>query len=45
MHGQARRRGLIGSAVIGERVTDLLDLPAVIADLDPQVPEEQAHVA
>ena len=30
------RRGVLGSAVIGQKVTDLLDLQAVIAEADPQ---------
>jgi len=37
---QSRRQGLLGSAVIQERVTDVVDLPAVIRQLD--VPNQAA---
>lgn len=35
----AMRPGLLGSAVVGEHVTDLLDLPAVIRQVDPTMRE------
>ena len=38
----SRRRGLIGSAVVQQHVTDLVDVPAVIRDLDPSLLEQPA---
>ena len=35
----ASRPGLLGSAVVGDHVTDLLDLPAVIRQVDPTMRE------
>jgi two-component system chemotaxis sensor kinase CheA len=41
---RTRRDGLLGSAVIQEHVTDLLDLPAIIRQADPLFFEEHAAV-
>jgi len=40
----AQRRGIRGSSVVQKRVTDLLDVPAVVRDIIPGFAESQAPV-
>lgn len=40
---ESKRRGVLGAAVIGGRVTDLVDLQAVIGDVDPEWFEQAAQ--
>jgi two-component system chemotaxis sensor kinase CheA len=40
----SRREGIIGSMVIQSRVTDLLDIPAIVRNAQVNPAEEQASV-
>src|SRR5262249_8624221 len=43
IQASSKRRGILGSAVIQDRVTDLLDVPAVLGAIEHFAAEEEAR--